>query len=72
MELASASPGHGGGKKSAKLRKMVVEVMAATVVETHDTVVSYDTRVTSAQSTDSVLNHGGSLIKHLRSKKHLR
>jgi hypothetical protein len=33
---------------------------------------SYRTRVTSAQSTDSVLNHGESLIKHLRSKKHLR
>jgi len=28
--------------------------------------------VTSAQGTDSVLNHGESLIKHLRSKKHLR
>jgi len=28
--------------------------------------------VTSAQSTDSVLNHGESLIKHLRDKKHLR
>jgi len=38
LESVSASLRHSGGKKSAKLRKMVVEVMAATVVETHSTV----------------------------------
>jgi len=32
---------------------------------------SYPARVTSTQSTDSVLNHGEFLIKYLKGKRHL-
>jgi len=42
LESVLASLRHGRGKKSAKLQKMVTEVMAATVIETHGTVISYE------------------------------
>jgi len=66
--------------KSVGWNRLPMGVMVELVLTTPDfgvlcpwiMFISYRTRVASSQRTDSVLNGGESLIKHLMSKKHLR